>query len=263
MKKLFAYTALICLLAQPMYAQDERSEDQEPDPYSEVIDLNVDFATFKLPPLSVLYANAMSNPSIKIKEKEKRLQQLLLRKEKRQWLSFFNARAGYTRGVTDNYGTMSDPLTPIYTQYTGVEQTYWNVGGNVNINLETLFDLGGSVKRQRIKVETAELEKQVEYDALKQKIATLYVNILSNIESLKKSSEHLALYRGVSASLEQEFRNRRADLNSLASTKREEFEANRAYEQLRSNINEGLLILEIITHTPILTKDLLNSDQEN
>jgi outer membrane protein TolC len=261
MKKLFAYTALICLLAQPMYAQDERSEDQEPDPYSEVIDLNVDFATFKLPPLSVLYANAMSNPSIKIKEKEKRLQQLLLRKEKRQWLSFFNARAGYTRGVTDNYGTMTDPLTPIYTQYTGVEQTYWNVGGNVNISLETLFDLGGSVKRQRIKVETAELEKQVSYDQLKQRIASLYVNILSNIESLKKSSEHLALYRGVSATLEQEYRNRRVDLNSLASSKREEFEANHSYEQLRSNINENLLILEIITHTPILTKDLLNSEQ--
>lgn len=261
MKNLFAYTALICLLAQPMYAQDERSEDQEPDPYSEVIDLNVDFATFKLPPLSVLYANAMSNPSIKIKEKEKRLQQLLLRKEKRQWLSFFNARAGYTRGVTDNYGTMTDPLTPIYTQYTGVEQTYWNVGGNVNINLETLFDLGGSVKRQRIKVETAELEKQVSYDQLKQRIASLYVNILSNIESLKKSSEHLALYRGVSATLEQEYRNRRVDLNSLASSKREEFEANHSYEQLRSNINENLLILEIITHTPILTKDLLNSEQ--
>jgi outer membrane protein TolC len=261
MKKLFAYTALICLLAQPMYAQDERSEDQEPDPYSEVIDLNVDFATFKLPPLSVLYANAMSNPSSKIKEKEKRLQQLLLRKEKRQWLSFFNARAGYTRGVTDNYGTMTDPLTPIYTQYTGVEQTYWNVGGNVNINLETLFDLGGSVKRQRIKVETAELEKQVSYDQLKQRIASLYVNILSNIESLKKSSEHLALYRGVSATLEQEYRNRRVDLNSLASSKREEFEANHSYEQLRSNINENLLILEIITHTPILTKDLLNSEQ--
>jgi outer membrane protein TolC len=142
-----------------------------------------------------------------------------------------------------------------------VEQTYWNVGGNVNISLETLFDLGGSVKRQRIKVETAELEKQVSYDQLKQRIASLYVNILSNIESLKKSSEHLALYRGVSATLEQEYRNRRVDLNSLASSKREEFEANHSYEQLRSNINENLLILEIITHTPILTKDLLNSEQ--
>jgi outer membrane protein TolC len=260
MKKLFAYTALICLLAQPMYAQDERSEDQEPDPYSEVIDLNVDFATFKLPPLSVLYANAMSNPSIKIKEKEKRLQQLLLRKEKRQWLSFFNARAGYTRGVTDNYGTMTDPLTPIYTQYTGVEQTYWNVGGNVNISLETLFDLGGSVKRQRIKVETAELEKQVEYDELKQKIAALYVNILSNIETLKKSSEHLALYHGVSSTLEQDYRNRRASLNELAEAKKSEFEANQSYENLRNSINEGLLVLEIISHTPILTRDLLSTD---
>jgi outer membrane protein TolC len=216
--------------------------------------MNMDFTTFKMPPLSVLYANAMSNPTIKIKEKEKRLAQLLLRKQKKHFLSFFSARAGYTRGVTDNYGTMTDPLTPIYTQYTGVEQTYWNVGGNISINLEDLFDLKGSVKRQRLEVDKAELEKQQTYDQLKQQIAKIYVQVFSNIEALKKASEHMALFRGVSATNEQEYRNRRTTLNVVADAKRQEYEAGREYEDLRSSINEGLLVLEIITHTPILTK---------
>jgi outer membrane protein TolC len=256
MKKLLSLTALMCLLAIPAHAQDEISEESKTDSYAEIVDLNIDFATFKLPPLSVLYANAMSNPSIKIKEKEKRLQQLILRKQKKHWLSFFTARAGYTHGVTDNYGTMTDPLTPIFTQYTGVEQTYWNVGGNISIGFEELFDLKASVKRQRVEVEKAEMEKQIAYDQLKQNIAKLYVQILSNIEAMKKAAEHLALYQGASLAVEQEYRNRRAEISLVADTKRLEYEAGRGYEDLRSNINEGLLVLEIITHTPILTKEL-------
>jgi outer membrane protein TolC len=261
MKKILGFTTLLCLFALPMHAQDELSNGTASDLDADFVNLNVDFATFKLPPLSVLYANALSNPSIKVLEKEKQAQKLLLRKSKRTWLSFFQARAGYTHGVTDNYGTMTDPLTPIFTQYTGVEQDYWNVGGNVAINLETLFDLGGTVKRQRVEVEKAELNKQIAYDELKQKIAQLYVKILSNIETLKKSSEHLALYRGASANLEQEYRNRRTSIAMVADTKRLEFEAGKEYEDLRSQINEGLLVLEIITHTPILTKELHSVDE--
>lgn len=262
MKKYIGIWALACLCALPLHAQDKPETDPDLDELVGEINLNVDFATFKLPPLSVLYANALSNPSIKILEKEKRLQNLLLSKEKKHWLSFFTARAGYTYGVTDNYGTMTDPLTPIYTQYTGVEQTYWNVGGNVSIPFETLFDLKRSVKRQRLEVEKAELSRQMAYDNLKQQIAQIYVRILSNIESLKKSSDHLALYRGVTATAEQEYRNRRTSLANVAETKRQEYEAGRGYEELRTNINADLLILEIITHTPILTKDLHASDEE-
>jgi outer membrane protein TolC len=127
------------------------------------------------------------------------------------------------------------------------------VGGNVNIPLETLFDLGGKVKRQRLVVERAEYAKEQAYDQLKQQIAHLYVSILSNIETLKRSAEHLALYKGATALTEQEYRNRRATIADLAALKREEFEANRNYENLRASINEQLLVLEIISHTPILT----------
>lgn len=221
---------------------------------SVTINLNVDFATLQLPPLSVLYANATSNPTVKMMEKERQLQKKLLSKEKRSWLSFFSARAGYSHGVTDNFGTITDVTTPIFYQYTGVEQDYWNVGGNVNIPLETLFDLGGKVKRQRIVAERAEYAKEQAYNQVKQEIAHLYVSILSNIETLKRSAEHLALYRGASAIAEQDYRNRRGTIAELAEIKRREFEANKSYEELRASINEQLLVLEIISHTPILTQ---------
>lgn len=222
---------------------------------SVTINLNVDFATLQLPPLSVLYANATSNPTVKMMEKERQLQKKLLSKEKRSWLSFFSARAGYSHGVTDNFGTITDVTTPIFYQYTGVEQDYWNVGGNVNIPLETLFDLGGKVKRQRIVAERAEYAKEQAYNQVKQEIAHLYVSILSNIETLKRSAEHLALYRGASAVAEQDYRNRRGTVLELAEIKRREFEANKSYEDLRAAINEQLLVLEIISHTPILTQE--------
>lgn len=254
MKKWLSIFVLLLAASSPMAAQEEPAQQggiEEAD--SLIIDLNIDFATLELPPLSVLYANARSNPSIKLLEKERQLQKKLLAKEKRKWLSFFTARAGYTHGVTDNYGTMTDPLTPIFTQYTGVEQDYWNVGGNVNINFEELFDLGGRIKRQRIAVEKSELEKERTYEEVKQQIARLYVQILSNIETLKRSSEHLALFKGASATAEQEFRNRRTTILEVAEIKRREFEANSSFEGLRASINEQLLVLEIISHTPILT----------
>ena len=218
------------------------------------INMNVDFATLQLPPLSVLYANATSNPSVKMLEKERQLQKKLLAKEKRSWLSFFSARAAYSHGVTDNFGTITDVTTPIFYQYTGVEQDYWNVGGNVNIPLETLFDLGGKVKRQRIIAEKAEYAKEEAYERVKQQIAHLYVSILSNIETLKRSAEHLSIYKGATALAEQDYRNRRGTLAELAELKRREFEANSSYEELRASINEQLLVLEIVSHTPILTQ---------
>lgn len=254
MKIRYLFFVLFLAVSPMMHAQEEQNQLQRgPASDSLMINLNVDFATLKLPPLSVLYANARSNPSVKILEKEKQLQKRLLSKEKKSWLGFFSARAGYTHGVTDNYGTMTDVTTPIFYQYSGVEQNYWNVGGNVNISFETLFDLGGKVKRQRLEVEKAELAKEQTYDQLRQQIAQLYVHILSNIETLKRSAEHLALYKGASATAEQEFRNRRTTIGDVAEIKRKEFEANSSFESLRAAINEQLLVLEIISHTPILT----------
>ena len=131
-----------------------------------------------------------------------------------------------------------------------MEQDYWNVGGNVNIPLDQLFVLGGKVKRQRIIAEKAEYAKEEAYERVKQQIAHLYVSILSNIETLKRSAEHLSIYKGATALAEQDYRNRRGTLAELAELKRREFEANNSYENLRASINEQLLVLEIKSQTP-------------
>ena len=65
--------------------------------------------------------------------------------------------------------------------------------------------------------------------------------------------ENIALYKGASAVAEQEYRNRRTSIHDVAKTKEQEFAANQDFALLRSTINDQLLTLEIISHTPILT----------
>ena len=67
------YITLSLLVATlTMSAQQTEVQMVETTPGDSVsINLNVDFATLQLPPLSVLYANATSNPTVKMMEKER------------------------------------------------------------------------------------------------------------------------------------------------------------------------------------------------
>lgn len=247
---ILSFCSFQCLSAQ----EGEQAMQQNAVTQDDIMGgMNIDFAKIKLPPLSVLYENARSTPSIQILEKEKQLQKKLLSKEKRSWLGFLNAGANASYGIADNIGSSTDVNNPLIYRYVGSEQTSWNVGGGVNIPFETLFDLGGKVKRQRIQVDIAELKKQEAYENLKIQIAHLYVQLLSNIETLQRSAENISLYKGASAVAEQEYRNRRTTIEAVALTKEKEFGANQSFAGLRSAINDQLLMLEIISHTPILT----------
>lgn len=254
------FTIIFAILSiHSMKAQEEQTVVTQDDILG---NMDLDYAKIKLPPLSVLYENARTTPSIQILEKEKQLQKKLLSKEKKGWLGFFNAGGNISYGIADNVGSSTDVNTPVVYRYVGTEQTSWNVGGGVSIPFETLFDLRGKIKRQRIQVDIAELRKQEAYENLKIQIAHLYVQILSNIETLQRSAENIALYKGASAVAEQEYRNRRTPIDAVAETKEKEFRANQAFASLRSTINDQLLMLEIISHTPILTMQGEQSENE-
>lgn len=261
---IFIYCSIGGLRAQEEQEQSQQQMQQTVATQDDILgNMNIDFAKIKLPPLSVLYENARTTPSIQILEKEKQLQKKLLAKEKKGWLGFFSASGNISYGIADNVGSSTDVNTPLIYRYVGTEQTSWNVGGSVNIPFETLFDLRGKIRRQRIQVDIAELRKQEAYENLKIQIAHLYVQILSNIETLQRSAENIALYKGASAVAEQEYRNRRTSISAVAETKREEFEANQSFASLRSTINDQLLMLEIISHTPILTMQGQQNDENN
>lgn len=162
----------VCLFVICMYCSihhlSAQQEEQQTQPVQQPLvtqddilgNMNVDYAKIKLPPLSVLYENARSTPSLQILEKEKQLQKKLLSKEKRNWLGFIHAGGSASYGIADNVASNTDVNTPLIYRYVGTEQTSWNVGGGISIPFEKLFDLRGGIKRQRIQVDIAELRKQ-------------------------------------------------------------------------------------------------------
>ena len=106
MKQLYAIIILIFLFAGYAKSQETHGTQQSVTTQDEVnSSINIDIAKIKLPPLSVLYENARSTPSIEILEKEKQLQKKLLAKEKRSWMSLFNAFGNVSHGIADNIGS--------------------------------------------------------------------------------------------------------------------------------------------------------------
>lgn len=219
----------------------------------------IDYSEFKLPPLGILFENAKSSPSIELLEKERQLAEKHLSKEKMAFLGFFRVHANYSYGNTSSTSTATDISTPLYTFASGYESSYWNVGASINVGLETLWDLGGRINRQRLEVEKASVQKEIAFDELKQKIATIYVRITNNLIALKTAAENAAAYRGAGLMTEQRFRNNQATIQELADVRRYENEAVQTYQAIQSQISTDIVMLEIMTHTPIITNTISES----
>lgn len=80
---IFMLCSLGCLKAQEEQGQQQQIQQNAVTQDDIITNMDVDYAKIKLPPLSVLYENARSTPSIQILEKEKQLQKKLLAKEKK------------------------------------------------------------------------------------------------------------------------------------------------------------------------------------
>lgn len=258
LQKILALVA-VCLLPNCAMAQDATDDDTDTGGilagYFDNKDGQVGFnySNFKLPPLEILFDNARSNPSVELLAKEEMIERELLKKSKGDILQHITGHGGYSYGVMDNYGSNSNVTSPIYYQYMGTKQHYWNVGASLNVSLEDIFDIRRKVKRQRLNVEKAELQKNIAYDELKQQIVTLFVRINNDLVSLKTAAENAASYKGAGMLTDQEFKLGDVTVRELAETKRWESTAVQEYQMLQTQITTNILILEIITHTPIIT----------
>lgn len=219
----------------------------------------LNFSTFHLPPLSVLFENAKQNPSVLSLEKAEQLAKAEVAKQKRHIFSYVHAHASYSYGKTDVYGQMTNNQTgtmnfvPIFESKNGTEQSYWNVGVNLNIPLEDILDWGPSVKRKRLEADKARLEKDMKFDELKLQISTLYAKITNNLVTLKTASEGAAAYQGAGALNQEDFHQGNMNIEDYAWTKMHELSVVQSYQQLQTSIIQDILTLEIISRTPIIT----------
>ena len=214
----------------------------------------INFSSFHLPPLGVLYENAKQNPNILSLAKAQELAQAEVAKQKRHIFSYVHAHASYSYGKTDMWGNNNS--TPSYTtiyQFQGTEQSYWNVGVNVSIPLEDILDYSAAIKRKKMEVDRARLEKEIRYDELKKEIGGLYISITNNLVALKTQSEAAAIYQGAGALNQEDFHQGNMSIEDFAYTKLHEVDVVSTYQTMQSKITTDIITLEILTHTPILT----------
>ena len=216
-------------------------------------DKDINFSEFHLPPLSVLFENAKATPQIMSLEKAREIAQAEVAKQKRHIFSYLTAHASYSYGKGDMWGNNSSTYNTIIYQYQGSETSYWNVGVNLALPLEDILDLTAAVKRQKLLVDQAVIQKDIAYDQLKLQIATLYVRITNNLVSLKTLGEGAAAYQGAGALNREDFENGNMSIEDYAYTKLRESGQVQGYQALQTEITTDILTLEIITHTPIIT----------
>ena len=220
---------------------------------------SLNFSSFHLPPLSVLFENAKQNPQILSMEKSEQLAKAEVAKQKRHIFSYIRAHASYSYGKTDVYGQMTNNQTgtmnfvPIFESKNGTEQSYWNVGVNLNIPLEDILDWAPSIKRKRLEAEKARLEKDIKFEDLKLQISTLYAKITNSLVTLKTASESAAAYQGAGSLNQEDFLQGNMSIEDYAWTKMHEMSTVSSYQNMQTTIITDILTLEIISRTPIIT----------
>lgn len=214
---------------------------------------DINFSEFHLPPLSVLLENAKSSPTILTLEKARQIAQAEVAKQRRHIFSYLRAHASYSYGKSDVWGNNSSNTSPMIYQFQGSTQNYWNVGASLSLPLEDILDLRAAVKRKSLEVDQAVIQKDIAYDELKLKIASLFVKITNNLTTLKTLGEAAAAYQGAGALNREEFENGSLAIQDYAYTKLHESGQVANYQALQTEITTDILTLEILTHTPILT----------
>ena len=216
-------------------------------------DKDINFSEFHLPPLAVLFENAKANPQLMSLEKAREIAVAEVAKQKRTIFSYITGRASYSYGKTDMWGNNSTTASPMVYQFQGSEQSYWNVGANLAIPLDAILDYGPSVRRKKLEVDQAVIQKDIAYDQLKTQIATLYVKITNDLVALKTQGEAAAAYQGAGALNREDFENGNMNIEDYAWTKMHEVNVVTSYQALQTSITTDILTLEILTHTPIIT----------
>ncbi len=213
----------------------------------------INFSNFHLPPLAVLFENAKQNPRILSLQKAQDLAKAEVAKQKRHIFSYIRGHASYSYGKTDMWGSGSDTYTTVYKQFQGSEQSYWNLGVNVNVPLEDILDLAGSVKRKKLEVDIAMYKKDQEFENIKKEIATLYIKITNRLVALKTAGESSAIYQGAGALNQEDFHQGNMNIEDYAWTKMHELSVVQTYQNLQIEITTDIITLELLSHTPILT----------
>ena len=236
---------LLCTVPSLMKAQ-EANDYSRPE--------QADYTKITLPPLDSLFENAKGGPTYELAQVKEQIERKLLAKEKKAFLGFFSLRGSYQYGMFGNECTYTDVAIAPYLTYTTQAQRGYTVGAGVNIPIDGLFDLKARVNRQKLAVKSAALEKEIKYEEMKREIIEMYTTATSQLSVLKLRAEALELATLQYEIAEKNFSNSTIDTGDLSVEKQRQSTAMEAYEKSKFELTKSLMMLEVITRTPILRK---------
>mgnify|MGYP000980887104 CR=1 FL=1 len=213
-----------------------------------------DYLNFRLPPLSSLFENAKASPILEYYEKKKQADESMMSTEQKKWLNYLKVVGGYQYGVIGNNTSFSDTNTPLFYQYSGNKQNWYNVGVSLSIPLDDLFDRKNRIKKQRLEMEATEYEKEKWYDEQKLRIVESYTLALKQLALLRIKSEALIFAEAQFKLSENDFVNNKITVQELNRQKSMYTVAATEYEETRAQLNTALLQLEILAKTKIISQ---------
>ncbi|WP_455591487.1 TolC family protein [Bacteroides sp.] len=211
-----------------------------------------DYSSLTLPSLDLLFENAKQAPAYELAQVQEQIERKLLSKEKRAFLGFFNLRGSYQWGKFGNDYTFTDVYNPVVYNYATSKQISYTLGAAVNIPLDDLLDLGSRVKRQKLSVKSAELQREIKYEEMKKEIVQLYAAAVAQLNVLKLRAEALMLANVQYEIAEKDFSNGAMTSGDLSIEKERQSTAQERFENSKFELTKSLMVLEVITRTPII-----------
>ena len=182
------------------------------------------------------------------------IERKLLQKEKWAFLGFFSLRGSYQYGMFGNESTYTDVAIAPYLTYSTQAQNGYTLGAGFSCPLNDLFYLKGRVSRLWLTLKSAQLEQEIKYDEIKKNIIEMYAMATSQIRVLQMKSESLILANVQYEISEKNFANGTIESADLSTDKESQSHAREAYEKSKYELTKSLMILEVISRTPIIRK---------
>lgn len=213
-----------------------------------------DYLNLQLPSLEVLFENAKNSPAVDFYQVRMEEEASILKTERRSWLKYFRVHSTYQWGIMGINSAFSDTDTPLFYQYSGARQNWYNIGASVSIPFDDFFDRKNRITRQQLKTKATQVEMQKWHDEQKLKIIEMYTKAVKELSVLKLKAESLSFANSQFELAQQDFLNGNIKAGELSQFKSIQMNALESYEQTRSELNRALLQLEVLSRTKILNR---------
>lgn len=213
-----------------------------------------DYLNLQLPPLEVLFENAKNSAAVDYYNVKMEEEASALKTEKRSWLKYFRFNSTYQWGLMGINTSFSDIDTPLFYQYSGARQNWYNVGVSLSIPFDDFFDRRNRITRQKLKTQATRVEMEKWHDEQKLKIIEMYTKAVKELSVLRLKAESLSFANAQFELAQQDFLNGNIQAGDLGQIKSMQMNSLESYEQTRSELNLALLQLEVLSKTRILNR---------